>query len=85
MSFLIQNAIRSGRSGLSTVGNLTGRRFAIQKRYIETVQVKPNDMKRTGIVSVVAGSNQSAKVIFDDSRMAEFKYVWVISRFRAVA
>ena len=64
---------------------LTSLLVIFQERYIETVQVKPNDMKRTGIVSVVAGSNQSAKVIFDDSRMAEFKYVWVISRFRAVA
>jgi len=57
-----------------------------QERFIETAQVKPSDVKKAGIVSVLAGNHQSAKVVFDDSRMAEFKYVWVnFLRFRAVA
>jgi len=77
MASIIQNLIRSGRSGLPTIGNLAGRRFPIQKRYFETVQPKQSNGKKTGITSVVAGSHQSAKVIFDDSRVAEFKYVWL--------
>jgi len=48
-----------------------------QERYFETVQPKQSNGKKTGITSVVAGSHQSAKVIFDDSRVAEFKYVWL--------
>ena len=49
-----------------------------QERYFETAQPEQSNGKKTGITSVVAGSHQSAKVIFDDSRVAEFKYVWVI-------
>ena len=39
-------------------------------------RLKPND--KVNILSVVQGSHhQSAKVIFDDNRTVDFKYIWV--------
>jgi len=35
------------------------------------------DNKKAAIVSVLAGNHQSAKVIFNDNRTAEFKYIWL--------
>jgi len=47
-----------------------------QRRNYEAFNAKFKD--KMGVLSVVPGSHhQSAKIIFDDNRTADFKYIWL--------
>lgn len=64
---LLRSAVRNEHFILPTT--------LLSKRNYEAFKVKERDS--VGIVSVVPGKSSSARIIFDDNRTADFKYIWL--------